>query len=203
MTRAQAEQALTAGAALAGELAADGVGLIGIGEMGIGNTTAASALTARFCGAPAEEVTGRGTGVDDAGMRRKVDAVRRALAINDADPSDGVGVLAALGGFEIAGLAGVVLGAAAARVPIVVDGFIAGAAALAATRIAPAAAGYLIASHRSVEAGHAACWRRWGRRRSSISSCGSARGPAPRWRCPSSTRPSSCSPRWRPSPRPA
>jgi nicotinate-nucleotide--dimethylbenzimidazole phosphoribosyltransferase len=154
MTRDQAIAALTVGATLAGELARDDVGLIGIGEMGIGNTTAASALTARLCAAPPEEVIGRGTGVDDAGLRRKVDAVRRALAANAVDASDGIGVLAALGGFEIAGLAGVVLGAAAARVPIVVDGFIAGAAALAATRIAPAARDYLIASHRSVEAGH-------------------------------------------------
>jgi nicotinate-nucleotide--dimethylbenzimidazole phosphoribosyltransferase len=154
MTRAQALAALAIGAELAGELAADGVGLVGIGEMGIGNTTAASALTARLCGAPPEEVIGRGTGVDDAGLARKREAVRRALAVNDAGPGDPVGVLAQLGGFEIAGLAGVVLGAAAARLPIVVDGFISGAAALAAVRIAPATSGYLIASHRSVETGH-------------------------------------------------
>jgi nicotinate-nucleotide--dimethylbenzimidazole phosphoribosyltransferase len=154
MTRAQASTAIATGAAIAGELAAAGVGLIGIGEMGIGNTTAASALTARLCGAPPDEVIGRGTGVDDAGLGRKREAVRRALAVNDADPADGLAVLAQLGGFEIAGLAGVVLGAAAARIPILVDGFIAGAAALAATRIAPATRGYLIASHRSVETGH-------------------------------------------------
>jgi nicotinate-nucleotide--dimethylbenzimidazole phosphoribosyltransferase len=154
MSRPQAIAAITVGAALAAELGREGIGLIGIGEMGIGNTTAASALAARLCDARPEEVTGRGTGVDDAGLHRKLDAVRRALAVNDVAASDGIGVLAALGGFEIAGLTGVVLGAAAARIPIVVDGFIAGAAALVAIRIAPATAGYLIASHRSVEPGH-------------------------------------------------
>ena len=122
--------------------------------MGIGNTTAASALTARLCGAPPDEVIGRGTGVDDAGLGRKARGGRARPRASTAPPADALDVLAELGGFEIAGLAGVVLGAAAARVPVVVDGFIAGAAALAATRIAPAAGGYLIASHRSVEAGH-------------------------------------------------
>jgi len=154
MTRAQALTALSTGAGLAGALAAEGVGLIGIGDMGIGNTTASSALAAVFTGAPPEEVTGRGTGIDDEAFRRKVDAIRRGLAVNRPDPTDAVDALAKVGGFEIAGLTGVVLGAAAARVPIVVDGFIAGVAALAAARIAPRAAGYLIASHRSVEAGH-------------------------------------------------
>jgi len=154
MTRAQARAALAAGAALADELARDGVGLLGIGEMGIANTTAASALAAVFTGAPPEEVTGRGTGIDDATFRRKVDVVRRGIEINRPDANDAVDALAKVGGFEIAGLTGVVLGAAAARLPVVVDGFIASVAALAAVRLAPLAAGYLIASHRSVEAGH-------------------------------------------------
>jgi nicotinate-nucleotide--dimethylbenzimidazole phosphoribosyltransferase len=154
MTRAQALAALAVGAALAEELARDGVGLLGIGEMGIANTTASSALAAVFSGAPPEEVTGRGTGIDDATFRRKVDVVRRGIEINRPDAGDAVDALAKVGGFEIAGLAGVVLGAAAARLPVVVDGFIASVAALAAVRIAPHAAGYLIASHRSVEAGH-------------------------------------------------
>jgi nicotinate-nucleotide--dimethylbenzimidazole phosphoribosyltransferase len=154
MTRAQALAALAAGAALADELARDGVGLIGIGEMGIANTTASSALAAVFTGAPVEEVTGRGTGIDDAALRHKIDVVRRGLEVNRPDAGDAVGALAKVGGFEIAGLAGVVLGASAARVPVVADGFIASVAALAAVRIAPRAAGYLIASHRSVEAGH-------------------------------------------------
>jgi len=154
MTRAQAVAAIAAGAGIAHELARDGIGMIAIGEMGIGNTTAASALAAVFTGASPDEVTGRGTGIDDATLRRKIDVVRRGLDVNRPDARDAIGTLAAVGGFEIAGLAGVVLGAAAARIAIVVDGFIASVAALAAVRIAPLAAGYLIASHRSVEAGH-------------------------------------------------
>jgi nicotinate-nucleotide--dimethylbenzimidazole phosphoribosyltransferase len=154
MTRAQAVAAVAAGARLAGELADGGVGLLAIGDMGIGNTTSASALASLFSGASPEEVTGRGTGIDDATLHRKIDVIRRGLAINQPSASDPVGALAAIGGFEIAGLAGVALGAAAARVAVVVDGFIASVAALAAARIAPLAAGYLIASHRSVEAGH-------------------------------------------------
>lgn len=154
MSRAQATAALATGIALATGLAHEGTTLVGIGEMGIGNTTAAAALTAVFTDAAPEEVTGRGTGIDDAGLARKLAAVRAGLARHRPDPQDPVGVLAALGGFEIAGLAGVVLGAAAARVPIVVDGFIAGVAALAAVRLAPGTADYLIASHRSVEVGH-------------------------------------------------
>jgi len=154
MTRAQALTALSTGAELADALARDGVGLVGIGDMGIANTTASSALAAVFTGAPPEEVTGRGTGIDDDTFKRKVQVIRRGLEVNRPDANDAVDSLAKVGGFEIAGLAGVVVGAAAARLPIVVDGFIASVAALAAIRIAPRAAGYLIASHRSVEAGH-------------------------------------------------
>ncbi len=152
MTRAQARAAIEAGAGLVEEAAPD---CVGTGEMGIGNTTAASALTAALTGADPAAVTGRGTGVDDSGWTRKVAAVRRALAVNRPDPADPLGVLAALGGFEIAGLVGVVLAGAARRAPVVLDGFIATAAALVAVRLAPAAAGYLIAAHRSAEPGHA------------------------------------------------
>jgi len=154
MTREQATAAVEAGIRLATELADEGIGLIGIGEMGIGNTTSASALTAVFTGADPQEVTGRGTGVDDAALAHKVDVVRRALALHRPDRSDALDALAKVGGFEIAGLAGVVLGAAARRVPVVADGFISSTGALAAVRLAPAAAGYLVASHRSVEPGH-------------------------------------------------
>jgi len=154
MSRTQAVTAIETGIRLARELAADGVTLIGIGEMGIANTTAASALTAAFTGAAPEASTGRGTGVDDDGLQRKIDVVKRALAVNRPDPTDPLDVLAKLGGFEIAGLAGVVLGSAARRVPVVVDGFIAGVSALAAVRLAPSASGYLIAAHQSVEVGH-------------------------------------------------
>ncbi len=154
MSREQAVAALEAGIALAAELVERGVTLLAIGEMGIGNTTPASALTAAFTGCAPREVTGRGTGIDDAALDRKVEVIERALALHRPDPSDPLAVLAALGGFEIAGMAGVVLGGAARRVPVVVDGFISGSAALAAVRLAPAAGGYLIASHRSVEVGH-------------------------------------------------
>jgi len=154
MSRAEAVRALETGARIAAELAAGGATLIGLGDMGIGNTTASSAVVAALTGAPVEEVVGRGTGIDDAGLARKIDVIRRGLALNRPDPDDAVDVLGKVGGFEIAGLAGVALGAAAARVPVVVDGFICGTAALAAARIAPRCRGALIASHRSVEAGH-------------------------------------------------
>lgn len=159
MSREEAVRALEAGISVAKELAGDGVDVLAIGEMGIANSTAASALAAAFTGAPPAEVTGRGTGVDDAGHRHKVEVVRRALDANRVDPEDPLGVLAALGGFEIAGLAGVVLGASARRIPVVIDGFIASAAALAAARLAPRAARALLAAHRSVEAGHGAVLR--------------------------------------------
>ena len=155
MTWAEALRAIEAGMALVEAERADGLDLIGTGEMGIGNTTAASAMVAAMTGAAPAEVTGRGTGVDDATWRRKVAVVERALAVNRPDGADGVDVLARVGGFEIAGLVGVVLAGAAYRIPVLLDGFIAGAAALAAARIAPAARHYVIAAHRSVEPGHA------------------------------------------------
>jgi nicotinate-nucleotide--dimethylbenzimidazole phosphoribosyltransferase len=155
MTLEQARRAVEAGAGLAEEAIAAGADLLGTGEMGIGNTTAASAITAAVTGAAPERVTGRGTGVDDAGWLRKVEAVRRALQVNAPDPRDGLDVLARVGGLEIAGLAGVILAGAAHRVPVVLDGFIAGAAALAAVALAPAARHALFAAHRSPEPGHA------------------------------------------------
>jgi len=156
MTSEQAMHAIGVGIKLARELVQDGITLIGIGDMGIANTTASSALAAVFTGRSPEEVTGRGTGVCDAGLERKIDAIRRGLRTNRPDPADALDTLTKVGGFEIAGLAGVVLGCAALRVPVVMDGFIASVAALVAVRMAPRAAGYLIASHRSVEVGHAA-----------------------------------------------
>jgi nicotinate-nucleotide--dimethylbenzimidazole phosphoribosyltransferase len=156
MSRDIAIRGLEIGIGLAGELAAEGVGLLGVGDMGIGNTTAASALTAVFCGEDPARVTGRGTGIDDGRLRLKVDAVERALRVNRPDPADALDVLAKVAGFEIAGLAGVMLGAAARRVPVLLDGFITGAAALVAVALCPAARDYLIASHRSVEPGHQA-----------------------------------------------
>ncbi|MBI2526157.1 MAG: nicotinate-nucleotide--dimethylbenzimidazole phosphoribosyltransferase [Candidatus Rokubacteria bacterium] len=154
MSREEAVAAVEAGATLVEREIAAGADLVGTGEMGIGNTTAASAVVAAITGAPPEEVTGRGTGIDAEGWRRKVEVVARALALNRPDPRDGIDVLARVGGFEIAGLTGVVLAGAAHRLPVVVDGFIAGAAALAAVTIKPEAREYLLAAHRSVEPGH-------------------------------------------------
>ncbi len=162
MTRAQTVEAVEAGAALAEEAIDAGADLLGTGEMGIGNTTAASAITAGITGAPVEAVTGRGTGLDDAGHLRKVAVVERALRVNAPDAADGLDVLARLGGFEIAGLVGVILAGAARRVPVALDGFIAGAAALVAVTLAPRARHALFASHRSTEPGHAVALRHLG-----------------------------------------
>jgi nicotinate-nucleotide--dimethylbenzimidazole phosphoribosyltransferase len=125
------------------------------GDMGIANTTASAALICAFTGADPAEATGRGTGIDAATYARKVDVVCRGLARHQPDPADPVGVLAAFGGFEHAAIAGFILGAAALRVPVILDGVIAGAAALAAVALAPAAVGACIAGHRSAEPGHA------------------------------------------------
>jgi nicotinate-nucleotide--dimethylbenzimidazole phosphoribosyltransferase len=154
MRREEAVAAIEAGIAIAREVAVAGTTLVGLGEMGIANTTSAGALASVLAAASPERVTGRGTGIDDAGLAHKTEVIRRAIAVNHPDPRDALEVLARLGGFEIAGLAGVVLGSAAARVPVVVDGFIASVAALVAVRLCPAAADALIASHRSVEVGH-------------------------------------------------
>jgi len=154
MSRAAAVAAVETGIEIAEQLSCDGITLLGVGDMGIANTTSASALTAVLAGASPAAVTGRGTGIDDAQLQHKIDVIERALRINDPDSTDALGVLAALGGFEIAGLVGVMLGGAAHHVPVILDGFITGAAALAAVRLAPHAADYLIASHRSVELGH-------------------------------------------------
>jgi nicotinate-nucleotide--dimethylbenzimidazole phosphoribosyltransferase len=155
MTVAEALEAIAAGRRVVADLAADGLDLVGIGEMGIGNTTAASALAAVFTGAPVDAVTGRGTGVDDDGRSRKIRAIRRAIAIHAPDPADPIGVLAAIGGLEIAALVGVIAEAVSRRIPVVLDGFITGAAALVATAIAPGIGPRLIAGHRSSEPGHA------------------------------------------------
>jgi nicotinate-nucleotide--dimethylbenzimidazole phosphoribosyltransferase len=154
MSTEQAVLALEHGITIARELASTGIDLLGIGEMGIGNTTAATALLAALSGDPAEALTGRGTGIDDATFVRKIAAIDKALQVNPPGGKSALQVLAALGGFEIAGLAGVVLGAAACQIPVILDGFIASVAALCAARIEPRAAKYLIASHRSVEIGH-------------------------------------------------
>jgi nicotinate-nucleotide--dimethylbenzimidazole phosphoribosyltransferase len=131
-----------------------GLDLVAIGEMGIGNTTAASAITAAVTRTNVALVTGHGTGIDEAQRLRKVAVIERALAVNAPDSADPLDVLAKVGGFEIAGLVGVILGAGAARIPVVVDGFITGAAALIAAELCPAITAYFIAAHTSVERGH-------------------------------------------------
>ncbi len=154
MTREEAARAVMVGIGMARDAAAEDVRLLGTGEMGIGNTTAAAALTAAYTGADPVSVVGRGTGLDDAGVAHKAQVVARSLAVNDAGALDPLGVLAALGGLEIACLAGVVIGAAEQGICVVTDGFISGAATLAAVRICPPAADYVLPSHRSVEPGH-------------------------------------------------
>jgi nicotinate-nucleotide--dimethylbenzimidazole phosphoribosyltransferase len=133
-----------------------GLDVAATGDMGIGNTTAASAITATTTGLPARLVTGRGTGINDDALAHKINIVERALAVNSPDPADALDVLAKVGGFEIGGLAGLILGAAERRIPVVLDGFITGAAALIAAGLAPGVGQFLIASHRSVECGHQA-----------------------------------------------
>jgi nicotinate-nucleotide--dimethylbenzimidazole phosphoribosyltransferase len=149
MTRAQAEDAIVTGMKYA-----ESADVIAAGDMGIGNTTSAAALLSAFSGLDPQETAGRGTGLDDAGVARKIDVIRRALALHKPDPADPIGVLAALGGFEIAAIAGLVLGAAQHRRVVVLDGFISCAGAVIARALAPGALDYAVFSHRSAERGH-------------------------------------------------
>jgi nicotinate-nucleotide--dimethylbenzimidazole phosphoribosyltransferase len=152
MSRAAAESFVADGIALARELDA---GIVALGEMGIANSTVASALAAALLPADPARVCGRGTGLDDVGVAHKIDVVRRALAANGVDRDDPLGVLAALGGSELAFLAGLALGGAAERSVVLLDGFISSTAALVAARLAPAARDAMVAAHRSPEPGHA------------------------------------------------
>jgi|SRR4051812_8038734 len=162
MSRDEAVRSIGVGLDVAAVLEREGIELVGIGEMGIGNTTAASAIASAMTGVPPERVTGRGTGVDDATHAHKIEIVARALAQNAPDPADPIGVLAAVGGFEIGVLVGLIVGAAGARIPVILDGFITGAAALLAAALAPGVASRCIAGHRSVEPGHAVVLERLG-----------------------------------------
>jgi nicotinate-nucleotide--dimethylbenzimidazole phosphoribosyltransferase len=154
MTCEQAVRSLEAGIEVVEAEIGRGLDIVGLGEMGIGNTTPSAAIAAAFTGEPPDLIAGRGTGVDDDGLVRKIKAIQAALAVNQPDPDDALDVLAKVGGFEIGGLAGVILGAAAHRKAVMVDGFISTAAAMVATRLTPAAKPYLIAAHRSQEYGH-------------------------------------------------
>ncbi|HVP00085.1 MAG TPA: nicotinate-nucleotide--dimethylbenzimidazole phosphoribosyltransferase [Bryobacteraceae bacterium] len=150
MTRADAERTLETGFAYA-----ETAETLGAGEMGIGNSTSAAAIFSAFSGLDPSETAGRGTGLDNAGLTRKIDAIRRGLAIHSPDPRDPLGILAALGGFEIAAIAGLILGAASKRRVVLLDGFITCAAAIVARAIQPASLDYVVFSHRSAEKGHA------------------------------------------------
>jgi len=156
MTGEQAVKAIDAGIEIVNDEAKKGLDIVGTGDMGIGNTTASSAIFAALSGKTAEEVTGRGTGLSDEQLAHKIDVIRRALALNKPSRTRPIQTMAKVGGFEIGGLAGVMLGAAARHIPVVIDGFISGAAALVAVAMAPKLKNYLIAAHVSAEAGHAA-----------------------------------------------
>jgi len=156
MSREQARQAVETGIEVFQAEMGKGLDLAGAGDMGIGNTTAAAAITAVFTGRTAAEVAGRGTGLDDAGLGRKIAVLERALTVNRPDGRDALDVLAKVGGFEIGGLAGVMLAAAANRVPVLIDGAISGAAALVAAALSPRAKAFMIAGHLSTEPGHRA-----------------------------------------------
>lgn len=154
MTREQAEESIQSGIEVALEEISKGTDILSTGDMGIGNTTSAAAIACALMNEPPEKIAGRGTGVDDDGLKRKIAVITRALDVNKPNASDALDVLAKLGGFEIGGLVGVMLAAAANRKPVVVDGFISTAAAMIAVALAPAARNYMIAAHVSQERGH-------------------------------------------------
>ncbi len=151
MTREQAIQGIEAGIQVACELADKGYRLLAMGEMGIGNTTTSSAVASVLLKAPVEEMTGRGAGLSSEGLKRKIQAIKKGIEVNQPNPEDPIDVLAKVGGFDIAGLTGLCLGGALRHVPILMDGFISSVAALLAVRLCPAVGGYLLASHVSKE----------------------------------------------------
>jgi len=164
LTRTQTRSAVQVGLEVVAAECGKGLDLVALGEMGIGNTTASAAIVAALTESPVAQVTGRGTGVDEAGLAHKISVIQRALDLNRPNPWDPLDVLAKVGGLEIAGLVGVILGAAARRVPVVMDGFISGAAALVAAEWVPEVKPFLIASHQSVERGHRVVLERLGKR---------------------------------------
>lgn len=162
MTMEEAGRAVETGIEIVATEVAKGLDIIGTGDMGIGNTSASSAICAIMTGEPVAKVTGRGTGITDEQLTHKIEVIKRALAVNHPDPKQPLDVLAKVGGFEIGGLVGVMLGAAAHRIPVVIDGFISGAAALIATALSPRLKDFLIAAHLSAEAGHQLLLKRLG-----------------------------------------
>jgi nicotinate-nucleotide--dimethylbenzimidazole phosphoribosyltransferase len=154
MTRDQALRALRSGAEVVEAELEDGLDILAVGEMGIGNTTASTAIASALIGCPPSKIAGRGTGINNEGLTRKIAAVKRGLALNQPNPDDAVDVLAKVGGFEIGGMVGAMLAAAAHGRPVMVDGFIATAAAMLSIRLSPAVKPYLVAGHLSNERGH-------------------------------------------------
>lgn len=154
MTREEAIKAVETGIELFNEEAEKGIDIAGIGDMGIGNTTPSTAIAAVITGKPVKELCGRGTGIDEAALKHKISVIEKGIEVNKPDKDDAIDVLSKVGGFEIGGLAGIILGAAAKRIPVVIDGFISGAACLLACKIEPKIIKYCIASHRSQEPGH-------------------------------------------------
>ncbi len=162
MTREEALTAIEAGIEVVEKEVERGLDIVGTGDMGIGNTTAASAITVAITGGTVAKITGRGTGIGDRQLAHKVMVIEEALKLNQPDAEDGLDVLSKVGGFEIGGLAGVMLAAAAHRIPVVIDGFVSGAAALIATAMAPQLRNFLIAAHLSAERGHRAVLKHLG-----------------------------------------
>jgi nicotinate-nucleotide--dimethylbenzimidazole phosphoribosyltransferase len=154
MTKEQALKSIEAGIEAFEEELTNGIDIVGTGEMGIGNTTSSSAIAAVITGRPVEDVTGRGTGINDKALKHKIEVIKKSIEINKPVAKDAIDVLQKTGGFEIGGLVGLILAAASKRIPIVVDGFISGAAALIAYRLEPKVKDYMVAAHCSVEQGH-------------------------------------------------
>ena len=162
MSREQAIRSIEVGLEIIKKEVKKGLDIVGTGDMGIGNTTPSSAITAAITGEKVAKVTGRGTGIDDKQLAHKIDVIERALKVNKPNADDAIDVLAKVGGFEIGGICGVIIGAAAHRIPVVIDGFVSGAAALIAVGLSPKVKNYLIASHCSVEIGHKAILKHLG-----------------------------------------
>lgn len=154
MTREEATKSIEAGIEVFENEFRKGIDIIGTGDMGIGNTTPSTAITALFTGKPVKDVTGRGTGIDEKTLKNKIDTIKKALDTNKPDTRDAIDVLSKVGGFEIGGLSGIIIAAASKRIPVVIDGFISGAAALVAYHLEPRTKDYMIAGHCSVESGH-------------------------------------------------
>lgn len=154
MTQSEAEEAIAIGIQISAQLAENDVDLIATGEMGIGNTTASSAIFSVISGLPIHQVTGRGTGIDDKTLNKKISVISRAIDLHSPNPNDAIDILTKVGGFEIAGIVGLILGASSKNIPIVVDGLISGAGASLAIKMNPSIKDYIFSSHRSAEPGH-------------------------------------------------